>query len=296
MANSTGVGFPTTNLQKGHTFHDLDEGSTYIFIGGDPRLQSSWRLVNGIFSNNPDTAGWGLAQAGATWWNASEAKLKVWTGTTVANVFSQETQYKREVFLSDEFLTGTTSSGAVGALGWTIAGTPNLVASTPSNIGIFQIATGGVSGTQARIVFPANPAIDPSAVSELVWVARLNTNDANVTARFGAQNNVALDPPAHGIYFEKLDADTNWFAVTRDNGTQTRTDTGVAVTTGFATFTWTRLQSGVQFQINGTLVATHTTNIPVTFISPALWLINSAAASKSADFDYFQYSATGLNR
>jgi len=59
-------------------------------------------------------------------------------------------------------------------------------------------------------------------------------------------------------------ASPNWQCVTSDNSTRTLTTTAVAVTT-----TWTKLRievnaaaTSVTFYINGTLVATHTTNIP----------------------------------
>lgn len=84
--NSVGKGFPTTNIQKGHSFYDLDEGSIWVFLGGDPREPASWKLLNGIFVTNPDTSEWANNQICAIWYNLSERRLKSWNGTNVIDI------------------------------------------------------------------------------------------------------------------------------------------------------------------------------------------------------------------
>lgn len=206
--------------------------------------------------------------------------------------------FRNTIELYDEFSLGGVSSGGIGMLGWT-SGSGTIVAavSEANRYGVINLSTGVVSGTQARINFAVNPAIDPGMATILTWAVRLNTNDANTTVRYGAINSVAASPPADGIYIEKLDADTNWFCVTRAGGTETRTDSTVAVNTSFNTFTYTRNTSGVQFAINYVNVCSvMTTNIPTTFISPIVFLINSAVADKNADIDYFKIQIFGLSR
>lgn len=207
--------------------------------------------------------------------------------------------YKSIIEIQDDFIGGNTISGSIGVLGWLSNGTLTASsASTTNRMGVVQIDTTAVINTPARINFGQNSFVyDPSNPYSLLWALKLDTNDANTTFRFGASNPVQNNPPTHGIYIEKLDADTNWFCVTRAGGVQTRTDSTVAVDTNYHTFTITRTSSGVVFSIDNTSVCgTHTTNIPTTFIDPVVYIINSAAASKTATIDYFQLRIYGIVR
>lgn len=207
--------------------------------------------------------------------------------------------YRSMIEQQDDFMGGNTTSGSIGVLGWSSNGTLTAAPSSTANrIGIVQLDTTAVISTQARINFTQNSFVmDPANPHSILWVLQLNTNDANTTIRFGASNPVQNNPPTHGIYIEKLDADTNWFCVTRAGGVQTRTDSTVAVDTSYHTFTYTRTSSGVVFSIDNTSVCgTHTTNIPTTFIDPVVYIINSAGASKTVNIDYFQQRIFGIVR
>jgi hypothetical protein len=94
MADSVGSGFPSTGINKGHTFYDLDEESLWEYINGIPRLVSSWKLLSGRFSSDPDTSTWGTAQAGATWFNISSRLVKVWSGLRVRDYILVMPQFK----------------------------------------------------------------------------------------------------------------------------------------------------------------------------------------------------------
>lgn len=203
--------------------------------------------------------------------------------------------YRSSVMLQDDFLTGN-GSGSWGDLGWLSAGTVSIIGSEVNRPGIVRLDTGAVSATQARISFSNSAAYDPANPHRILWMARVNTNDANTTIRIGAGNSVATSPPTHGIYFEKLDADTNWFCVTRSGGVQTRTDSTTAVDTNFNTFLFVRNSSGATFYINGTQVCSQSTNIPTAFVSPYVFIVNSAAAAKTVDADYYEGYFFGLTR
>lgn len=207
--------------------------------------------------------------------------------------------YRSMIEQQDDFMGGNTVSGSIGTLGWSSAGTlTGAVSSTANRIGLIQIDTTAVAATQARINFGQNSVVfDPSLPHSILWALKLDTNDANTTFRFGASNPVQNNPPTNGIYFEKLDADTNWFCVTRSGGVQTRTDSTIAIDTNYHTFTYTRTSTGVVFSYDNTAVCgTHTTNIPTTFIDPVVYIINSAAASKTSTIDYFQMRIYGIVR
>lgn len=203
--------------------------------------------------------------------------------------------YQSSMFLSDEFLIGGTGSGTTGAMGWSTSGTITNIGGEINRPGILRIDTGAVINTIARINY-ANANDSAPQQSNLLFIARLNTNDANTKVRIGSSNSGTANPPNEGIYFEKLDADTNWFCVTRTGAVETRTDSGVAVSTSFTTFNYIRRGSTVEFRLNNAIVCTHTTNITSVNMLGWIFIINSAAASKTIDIDYWQHIITGLVR
>ena len=205
--------------------------------------------------------------------------------------------YQSGFEMQDDFLSGTVGSGSMGTLGWTTAGTITVQSSEANRPGIYRVDTSAVSATQARLSLPTAVSIDPALPHAVMWAVRLNTNDANTTLRIGTQNATNANPPAQGIFLEKLDADTNWFCVTRAASVQTRTDSTIAITTNFVTVKYTRDSSGVQFSIDNVNVCSlMTTNIPTTFVVPEVFIINSAAAAKTVDIDYFETRVSGMVR
>lgn len=207
--------------------------------------------------------------------------------------------YRSTIELQDDFIGGISSTGNIGDLGFTFNnGAVTTQSSVSNRIGIIRLDSSAVINTIASLLL-GNTALgtDPSTPTRQIWVVRLNTNDANTTARVGAMNSAAASPPADGIYLEKLDADTNWFCVNRAGGAQTRTASGVAVSTNFVTIMYQRDSSGVQFYIDQVAVCgTVSTTIPTVFLRPATQIVTSAAAAKTIDHDYFQLIIQGLTR
>jgi hypothetical protein len=199
--------------------------------------------------------------------------------------------YRTTVKLQDDFLPGSGTSGSVGGLGWIFStGTAAQQASETNRPGILRRNTTATNNATSRMYLgTSHNLIDPAANHYILWVARLNTNDATTEARVGATDNPNSEAMANGIYFEKLNADTNWFCVTRASSTQTRTDTGVAVDTAFHDFRYEIVGGAtVLCQIDGVLVGTNTTNIPTDFLNPFTQINNSEAADKTMDHDYFE--------
>lgn len=205
---------------------------------------------------------------------------------------------RSSVFVSDDFISGLNTNGTTGVLGWIVNGgvTTNL-ASIAGRPGLLRKDTSAVSGTIATLFTSGTGSVwDSSSNHILLILARLNSNDANTTVRIGLSNAFASSPSTDGIYFEKLDADTNWFCVTRSASVQTRTDSGIAVNTNFNAFEYKRDSSGVAFFLNYAQVCSQSTNIPAIQGSSGLHIVNSAAAVKSIDIDYFSMIVTGLSR
>jgi len=209
--------------------------------------------------------------------------------------------FTTEIIVQDDFLSGNTSNGTVGALGWTVSGGSTTIQVSEANeTGIIRRDTSASSGTVAYTSLSTlGGLIQSSATStDLIWRLRLNSNDANTTVRVGAFANINAVPPADGIYFEKADADTNWQCVTRIGGaTQTKTDSGVAVDTNFHRFRYVRTgTASVVFYLDTVQVCSHTTNLPSNTIMPTAYIRNAEAASKTMDMGYFQLTYSGITR
>jgi hypothetical protein len=202
--------------------------------------------------------------------------------------------------LIDDFMSGSAGAGATGTQNWYwFNGALSVPDGEANHPGIVRKTTGAVINTYALIylLLSAGGPVLPAATFDQTWVVRLNTNDANTTVRVGMGANCAANPPAAGIYFEKLAADTNWFRITRSGAVQTRTDHGVAVSTGWIKFRIRRINgTTLGFSINGGTEAQVTANIPTVGLTPHVAITNTAAADKNIDVDFFSHVVTGLVR
>lgn len=304
MANSSGKGFPSTNLQLGHLFADVDDNTLWKFIGGDPKLVTSWLLINGNVNVQPDTSQWGLNQAGALWFYTPEHTYYGWNGTErVPIAFSGSPglyNYQTMFTLQDEFITGLPAANKIGNLGWVTAGTVANQSAESTAPGIYRFSTGVVSGTVARLSTHQSTAFNPLKRHRIRWIVRVNTVDANTTVRFGSGNSVAGNPPNNGIFFEKRDADTTWqCTLTSGAAVIFRVNSGVEITSSFVDLMYDSdpTNQTVNFFINNQLVVSQSQLTPPTlFIAPYGYIINSAAADKSFDVDYFQMVGLELQR
>lgn len=205
--------------------------------------------------------------------------------------------FQNIIALQDEFISGGSGSGVLGSLGWVSGGgTASITTSLPPNIGILQRATGTTPGTIARMQLNTSSFLLSTSYNyDQIWIARAVSIDSDIAIRIGTSADWTVDPPSHGVYLEKLYADTNWFCVSRRNGsTETRVDTGVAVSTNFFKFR-TIFTTGVGslLYINDVLVCTITTNLPNQLITPGSQVINQTTDSKAIWHDYFQINVTG---
>jgi hypothetical protein len=109
----------------------------------------------------------------------------------------------------------------------------------------------------------------------------------NVTLDVGLTLNSLFNGANHGYYFEKTSANTNWQAVTVAAGVSTKTDTGIAPVANTAQRFRAEYHGSaspygaatVLFFINDTLVATNTTNVPVSQVLGISFLGSRTAAN-----------------
>lgn len=175
------------------------------------------------------------------------------------------------VVIEDDFMSGGSADGTVGALGWNYSTTGSALSggSDHNAPGVYKsFAHPTTSGNYETMRAMVGRHIDAEQIKDSVWRVRLDIVAANQCWCVGwIYSHSATTEPEDGIYFVTSDnyGDTDWRCITRES-TSTVTDTNLARDTSWHTF---RIRvnhdaTAVQFYIDGTLRATHTTNIPTT--------------------------------
>lgn len=86
MQKSSGNSFPTRGIQTGHVHVNTVTGLLFRYLGGDPTNDLNWIVIGGSVSSDPDTTGWGTAQAGATWYNTTLDAIRTFDGSSVSSL------------------------------------------------------------------------------------------------------------------------------------------------------------------------------------------------------------------
>ena len=201
----------------------------------------------------------------------------------------------------DDFVSGNVASTTIGALGWIrTAGSGTGLSGIANHPGALQFSTAGVATTLCSISLAGSTNNVPFVGSDawdMTWWIRFNQTDTDTTQRVGFTSDATTLTPTNAVYFEKLPADTNWWRVTRAAGTQTRTDTGIAVTTGWVKLRLRRISSSSYgFTIDAAAEQTNTTNLPTVGMVPFCEVMSQTTTSKTMDVDRFQMLVTGLTR
>jgi len=144
---------------------------------------------------------------------------------------------------------------------------------TENNVGVIGLYTGTSTSGRAGLITHTD-GID-FGNNSWIFETRMGldkTSDATdtFTTRFGFMDSVAAEP-TDGAYFRYTHGTNSgrWQAVTRSNSVETATDTGITATALVSGKTFQRFRvevnsagTSVVFKINGSTVATNTTNIP----------------------------------
>jgi hypothetical protein len=181
------------------------------------------------------------------------------------------------------------------------AGFDRNVAVDPAHPGTIQLALG--SGAFANIYlgcrYDNNSSGFGSGVVTLQWRVLINTLSSG-TNRYNLYigfSDVDSSEPTTGAYFEYIDTVNSgkFECVTANSSTYTRTDSGVTADTDWHDYKIVANvdNTSVEFYIDDVLVATNTTNLPSSNISPCIYLINNGTASDAASItvDAYLYSA-----
>ena len=233
-------------------------------------------------------------------------------GDTFRTFFSKPNWYQwTEPRLELSFFDDFTNSTAVGTTGvhsdtfWTVniisggtIGTPPvLTASNDYGVVLLTIAGGDTT------VMHKNPSLLTFGQGTFVAEMRpmfptLGTAGQQYISRIGFGNSTTATDFTNGIYFEYANGTSGnvWRCRTINGGAATTTVTGVAVTANVYNrlrFEVNAAGTSVAFFIDGTLVATHTTNIPTSVANastPTVMLTKTNGGGiVSMNFDYFMY-------
>lgn len=197
---------------------------------------------------------------------------------------------------TDHFCFGSTETGEAGELGWSFTNGSVFYASPVADRpGILTRRSGATAGQAASFYpgsAPATTTLLKSDLQELNWSFFPVSGGGVATYRVGIASDAAGAPPSDGFYLESLPTDTNWFAVRRRAGVETRTDTGMAVSAAWvdyrlrrvSTDNWEVYINGGAFQIIHTIG-----NIPLeaTAMLPFTQIIPNSTTARDLHMDFF---------
>jgi len=214
------------------------------------------------------------------------------------------------VEIYEDFVSGSTEDGEIGALGWRLSlGVGESVwgtSGTLGKIGVVRIEAGTTNLNSGRIDLASGNGVNIIAgnqgnITFIMNVANVSAAEAYHEYRFGLiKIGLTTGEPERGIFFRALGTGA-WFAVTRSNNIETATDTTIAQSTTYRQFKIETNAAGteVKFYIDGILRATHTTNITTDPILPSIGVaVNGGTTTNIAalNIDYMYLKVTGLTR
>jgi len=206
----------------------------------------------------------------------------------------------------DDFITGESTSGQIGSLGWTLGTSSasfNLVSGIAGHPGIVSLATGTVlngyssihlgTGSISPVIASGNATNFECCVSEV-------SNGDNVFKRqnIGLGDDINGPDQTNGIYFEHRNSSPNWRLISVSGGTKTDRDTGISVSTStYYKLRWEINSAGTSIQayVDGVSAgAAITTNIPTGALIPLVQCVGDGAGGTNHQLhvDYYYLEQT----
>ncbi len=210
--------------------------------------------------------------------------------------------------IEEEFAGTGTADGTIGRLGWTKIGSTSFAygAMEAQHPGVGAVTTSG-TGLCGLIASPvgAGTLQMSSANFDLDAIVKAGSgSDSTSMYRVGWGNDPTADPPDDGIWYEKLYADTTWFAVTSLAGVKTRQTVG-SVTANWIHFRMMRRHSSTIGYIVGSFLNNENVTallfnsggvFPTVMLSPFIQARNSAGSARTFSVDYMRQTITGMTR
>lgn len=276
-------------------------------------------LADGVKQTfNPSATNAGInvgSQAGNP---SASAVGDIWLNSTTNRLMAKEETYNFPVLFDpslvyrkyEDWEGGATSTSGSMGVDWlrTIAtsGTTSKEAGEAGAPGIMRIFCANSAGSTAALhtdndIYVLN---GPYTVKARIRFSTLGTAGSNgAYYRVGFMDDMGATIPTDGAWIEfNVDSSaTRWRAITGNGGTRTITTyTGSTVSSA----TWYKLEivpnsgaTSIDFKVDGTTIATHTTNIPTGAVGFA-WVATAATASttKHISSDYVLIQNLQMNR
>lgn len=219
------------------------------------------------------------------------------------------------VVLADDFLSGGTTDGIIGALGWQVShagsGSVSVGYTEANHPGVIRINSGAVSGNVSIIdLSEDDTVINPSLLHGAdrfsvtgILATGLGLNTSMIMQfGIGSYVNASLTTPGMGAWCEFNPASSaNWVCNGSSGGVVTPYTSSIAVTAGtFYKIEIKRTSTGVDFYINSTLIGSYTdatwladTGTPMV---PRFSAETSTIAARAVLVDFFSMTIEGLSR
>ena len=170
-------------------------------------------------------------------------------------------------YLIDHFYAGSGETGEGGSANWSFTnGTLSNINNEVGHPGMILLQTGTTANLVHSFYLASNAATTTMRMDEwarMCWIFAPSAISADCAYQVGMMAAFGALLPAHGIYLERLAADANWFFVSRNNGVQTRVDTGVVLDLNWVKVNFRRVSAAsVGFRINNSAEVFINTNIP----------------------------------
>lgn len=218
--------------------------------------------------------------------------------------------YKTRIEYFDDFFGAVTDGNAASAfltanVSGTGAAVSNVTVTETGVFGLWALET-GTSSTGRSALFSGRSALGAALtlgqgvtkIKTKIKIPTLSTSGERYKIIFGLIGDSTTSTINDGAYFEYSDASSpNWRIASSNDGTRSEINTTTVVAAG----TWVRLEvavnanaSLISYLINGSTVATNTTNIPsgtADPVSPLLGIFKSAGSSnRTVQTDYVGFS------
>jgi hypothetical protein len=220
------------------------------------------------------------------------------TGLTVTSDRLVVRARPRLVAIQEWFVSGNTTSGSIGTLGWNLLGTGTPAYTRVNNnagslAGSGQIATSASANNRSTLLLGESETREVFVLNNLQILQFELGLVATATRRdfVGMQADYSQDPLAAtdclGFAYDSA-VGPNWFAVARAAGLGTPINTGIAASTSRALFTLLQLTPGtVTFHAGDTLVHTASSGLPTVGMNVGFRVETLAAAAAQLRPGYF---------
>jgi hypothetical protein len=202
----------------------------------------------------------------------------------------------------DDFLFQSTETGEIGQ-GWNITnGSVLAQACEQSHPGCIDRRTGTTANQVALMVGGAasgTAVLRFDEFDDLVVIWRLPFTNADFILRAGLMADFGTLTPTHGVYVERLAADTSYYGVSRNNSVETRT---AALKAQGTVWNKTRIRrisaTQVGFTMDGGSEVTLSTNIPdaADTLNFGVQLTPTTTTARDVILDWFALKTVAITR